>query len=106
VKILLDECVPRKFSNLLKEFDVQTVEQVGWAGIKNSELLKKASNEYNVFITVDRNLCFQQNPKSLPLSVFVIHSKSNRLKDLEQFIPDIVKLIKAPLSNNVYDIGK
>ncbi|NIP38695.1 MAG: hypothetical protein GWO07_08140 [Candidatus Dadabacteria bacterium] len=106
MKILLDEGVPTKFKNLLKEFDVQTVVEAGWAGIKNGLLLKRASGEYSAFITVDRNLSFQQNPQKLSLAVFIIHSKSNRLKDLEQFIPDITELLKQPLTNDIYEIRK
>jgi hypothetical protein len=64
-----------------------TTPQVGWVGITNGELLRKASSDFDVFITVDRNLAFQQNVSNLPLPVIVIHAQSNKLKDLQQYVP-------------------
>jgi hypothetical protein len=61
LKLLLDECVDRRFAGELPAHDVKTVPQMGWAGIKNGVLLTLAEAEFDVFITVDRNLSFQQN---------------------------------------------
>jgi len=61
VKILLDECIDRRLARELPDLDVRTVPQMGWAGIKNGELMKLAEAEFDVFITVDRNLSYQQN---------------------------------------------
>jgi hypothetical protein len=61
VKLLLDECVDRRFAKELQGHFVKTVPQMGWATIKNGELLALAEKEFDVFITVDRNLSFQQN---------------------------------------------
>ncbi len=61
MKLLLDECIDRGLVKDLAGHDVKTVPQMGWAGIKNGELLTLAENEFDVFITIDRNLSFQQN---------------------------------------------
>ena len=59
MKVLLDECLPRKLENDLPGHDVSTVPEMQWRGLKNGELLKQASGRFDVFITVDRNLSFQ-----------------------------------------------
>jgi hypothetical protein len=58
-------------------------QEAGWAGKKNGELLSLASNEYDVFLTVDRNLYFQQNIPKLKIAVLALIARSNRLADLE-----------------------
>jgi predicted nuclease of predicted toxin-antitoxin system len=87
VKILLDECVPKRLGRFLTEHDVITTPQAGWTGITNGELLNRASGDFDVFVTVDRNLAFQQNLTKLPLPVIVIHARSNKLKDLLHHVP-------------------
>lgn len=61
MKILLDECIDRKLARELVDYEIKTVPQMGWAGIKNGQLLALAEAEFDIFITVDRNLSFQQN---------------------------------------------
>ena len=90
MKILLDECVPRRLAAPLDGHDVQTVPQVGWAGIKNGKLLKLTEAEFDVFITVDRNLSFQQDLTGLRLAVIVLGAQSNRFEDLLPLVPQIV----------------
>jgi len=59
VKILFDECVPKRLRRLLPGYDISTVTEQGWTGIKNGELLKRVKEKFDVFLTVDRNLAFQ-----------------------------------------------
>jgi len=61
VKILLDECVDRRFARDLVGHEVVTVPRKGWAGIKNGELLVLAEKEFDAFITLDRKLATQQD---------------------------------------------
>jgi hypothetical protein len=83
VKILLDECVDRRFAKELHGHIVKTVPQMGWATIKNGELLALSEKEFDVFITVDRNLSFQQNLPKFSIAVLVLKAYSNRLADLK-----------------------
>jgi len=82
VKILLDECVNQRFRRDLVGHDVVTVQESGWAGKKNGELLALAAKTYQVFITVDRNLYFQQNLSAFSIAVLVLaaHKQARRLK--------------------------
>ena len=105
MKILLDECVPKRLGRLLSEHDVVTTPQAGWAGITNGELLQRASKDFDVFVTVDRNLAFQQNPSNLPLPVIVIHARSNKLKDLLHHVPALQQTLSSMLARQVYHIG-
>ncbi len=106
MKILFDECVPKRLRRLLAGHLVKTVQEAGWTGVKNGELLQKASRDFEVLITVDRNLSFQQNPHTLLIPVVVIHSRSNQFKDLERCVPEILQLLQTDLSTMLYHIGR
>ncbi len=93
MKILLDECIDRRLARDLSNFEIKTVPQAGWAGLKNGNLMKLAEAEFDVFITVDRNLSFQQNLPKFNIAVLVIRSKSNRLEDLQPFAPQIIEIL-------------
>ena len=64
MRVLLDECVPRKLKAELADHEVITVTENGWSGFKNGALLAIAALEFDIFLTVDQNLTFQQNLKS------------------------------------------
>ena len=72
----------RRFRTALSGHDVFTVQEMGWAGMKNGDLLHLAEAEFPVFVTVDRNLYFQQNFRDLNIAVFILCAVSNRLKDI------------------------
>jgi hypothetical protein len=105
VRVRLDECVPKRLKRFLLEHDVTTTPQAGWAGVTNGELVRRAANEFDVFVTVDRNLAFQQNPSNLPLPVIVIHARSNKLKDLLHHVPALQRTLSSMLACEIYHIG-
>ena len=92
-RVLLDECVDRGLAEEIKGHDVVTVPEAGWASIKNGELLSRAHAEFDVFITTDRNLMFQQNLPKFDLAVIVLAAKTNRLQDLLPLVPKILDAI-------------
>jgi hypothetical protein len=82
-KLLLDECVPRNFRSHLSDHDCLTVPEAGWTGKKNGELLVLAENAgFQVFISLDQGIEFQQNLTGRKIAVIVLRAKSNRLADL------------------------
>ncbi|MGG6266965.1 DUF5615 family PIN-like protein [Leptolyngbya sp. AN03gr2] len=93
MKILIDECIDRKFTRAFTDHEVKTVPQMGWAGIKNGQLLSLAATEFDVFITVDRNLPFQQNLPQFDLAIVVLSAPSNRLADLQPLVPRILEIL-------------
>lgn len=74
-----------------------TVPQAGWAGIQNGELLRLAQAQFDVFVTVDRNLSLQQHLPQFAIAVIVLQAPTNRLKDLRPLVPELQrKLLDAP----------
>jgi hypothetical protein len=97
VKVLLDECVDARFAAYVTGFDTQTVLGRGWASIANGKLLTLAQAEFDVFVTVDKNLSFQQHLPKYAIAVILIHCKSYRVEDLLLLLPDLLGAIpKAP----------
>jgi len=104
MKILLDESLPRKLRHDFSEgHEVLTVRDMGWLGKKNGELLRlMTENNFEFFITVDRNLPYQQNLQRLPFTIFVLRAKDNTRETLRLLIPKIFeRLAKGDLQNIV-----
>lgn len=93
MRLLLDECIDRRLAKEFIGYEVKTVPQIGWAEIKNGQLLALAEVEFDVFITVDRNLSFQQNLPQFGIAVIVLHAFSNRLADLKPLAPKILEVL-------------
>jgi Domain of unknown function (DUF5615) len=93
VRLLLDECTDRRLAREFIGYEVKTVPQMGWAGIKNGHLLTLAETEFDVFITVDRNLSFQQNLPQFGIAVIVLHTISNRLANLKPLALRILEVL-------------
>ena len=89
MKLLLDECIDRRLAKEIEGHEVVTVPQAGWAGIQNGELLRLAQAQFDVFVTVDRNLSFQQHLSQFTIAVIVLQAPTNRLKDLCPLIPQL-----------------
>lgn len=92
MKVLLDECIDRRLGQSLLGLSVSTVPQMGWAGLKNGKLLNVAQEQFDIFITVDRNLSFQQPVNNFNIAVVVLRTKSNRLNDLIPFCQKIISI--------------
>ena len=87
MRILIDESLPRYLKQVLVEHAVFTVQEMGWAGIRNSELLAKAESNFDVLLTADKNLRHQQNLSGLALAIIVF--PSNRLSVVKTLAPQV-----------------
>ncbi|MVN22615.1 DUF5615 family PIN-like protein [Mucilaginibacter arboris] len=107
MKILLDESVPRKLKyDFEGEHQVVTVRDMGWLGKKNGELLKLLTeNRFELFITVDRNLPYQQNLQRLPLTIIVLRAKNNTREMLQRLVPKIFICISEGNLQNIIEIS-
>jgi len=105
LRILLDECVDRRLAKELSTHIVLNVYQQGWSGVANGELLALAAREFDVFLTVDRNLSFQQSITNFDIAVVVVKSQTNRLQDLRKVIPAVLKAISGVKSGEVVWVG-
>ncbi|WP_028954374.1 DUF5615 family PIN-like protein [Synechocystis sp. PCC 7509] len=105
MKLLLDECIDRKFAKEFVDYEIKTVPQMKWAGIKNGELLALAQAEFDVFITVDQNLSFQQNLSQFDIAVIVLQASSNRLADLKPLAPQIIAILISAARGQATIVG-
>jgi hypothetical protein len=95
VRILLDESLPRPLASMLPGHSVSTVAQESWTRLTNGELLRVAADRFDVLLTADQNLEFQQNLAKLPIAVIVLVADSNRLESLEPLIPDVIAALST-----------
>jgi len=93
VRLLLDECVDHRLAQELRGHEVHTVARLGWAGIRNGDLLARAAGKFDAFVTVDRNLAFQQHIEGLALGVVILRTKTNRLVDLKPLVPTLLRAL-------------
>jgi PIN like domain len=94
VRVLIDEQLPRQLALELTSHEVRTVQQERWAGLKNGELLRRAAEQgFQVFLTADQNLEYQQNLARSRLGVIVLVAPSNALEDLLPLVPSILAAI-------------
>jgi hypothetical protein len=96
VRILLDEDVPRPLRRDLVGHDVATVVEMGWSGVKNGVLIGLAvSAGFEILLTCDRNLQYQQNVPTLGLALVVLAVRDTKLDTIRPFVPDILNLLDA-----------
>ena len=105
MKVLLDECVDWRLLRAIEGHDVRTARQMGWVTIKNGELLSLALEQFGVFVTVDRNLAFQQHVASFRIAIIVLHARSNRLADLLPLVPALLEAIAAASPATLTTVG-
>lgn len=94
MKVLLDECLPRKLKREVEADTVKTAPEMGWASTKNGALLRLAEQDFDVFLTNDQNLEHQQNLKKLDLAVVVLVADTNDIADLKPLMPAANETIK------------
>ena len=91
MRILLDEDLPRRLCALLVGHEATTVPRSGWSGIKNGKLLALAATRFDVFLTMDQGLEFQQNLATLPIAILVVEALSNRIEHLSPVVPNMLR---------------
>jgi hypothetical protein len=89
----------------LGAFQVRTVADQGWVGITNGQLLSRAAAEFDVFVTVDRNLPFQQHLPKFDIAVILLRAKTNRVVDLVALVPELVSIVPNAKAGVVTPIG-
>ena len=105
MRILLDESRPRPLARLLPEHDVRTVAAMGWAGIRNGELLQLARGAFDTLLTADQDLEHEQNLGALPVAVVVLVAPTNRLESLRPPIPDLLRTLQTLAPQQLVHVG-
>ena len=95
MRILLDESLPVRLRTEMPLHEVVPVTKMGWSALKNGELLRTAKGRFDVFLTADQNLQYQQNLNALPIAVVVLVATSNRLEDLMPLMPKLHEVLST-----------
>ena len=101
MKLLLDECVTRHLKREFATHEVHTVEEAGFKGLENGNLLRAASGRYDVLVTVDRNLPYQQNLTGLEIAILILSAKRNSYVRLKPLIPQALKALATIKSREI-----
>lgn len=101
MKVLLDECLPKKLKREVEADLVQTVPEAGWASKKNGELLRLAEADFDVLLTNDQNLEHQQNLQKFNLAFVVLVAPTNDIADLIPLMPAANRVLKTINSGEI-----
>ena len=104
MKIILDECMPAKLASLLVGHDVKTISRMRWCGISNGALLSKIENVFDVFMTVDKGIKYQQKTTKYNVAIIILKSRDNTLEGLQPLVPLILETLKTVESGMVVNI--
>ena len=105
MRVLLDESIPVDFARDLAALDAETVIGLGWAGLKNGALLRQAAGQFQVLVTMDKNLQFQQNLAAHAIGVVLVRAHSNRIDELRPLVPMIVEAASAVKPGEIRVVG-
>ena len=105
MRVLLDECIPRDLKKYLTGHDCLTAAEAGLAGKKNGALLAAIAGRFDVFVTVDKSLRFQQNLKAITFSIVVLRAPGNRLEDLAPLSGATLAVMQTIRVGMVVEVG-
>jgi len=107
MRVLVDECAPRALKKHLLNHghDCRTVQEAGWSGKQNGELLSLAEAAFDVLVTVDTNLLYQQNLADRRIAIIVLQSSSNRLEHLRGQFPAVLLALAKIKSGEIVHVG-
>jgi predicted nuclease of predicted toxin-antitoxin system len=101
MKVLIDECLPKKLKSEIDADFVQTVPEAGWAGTKNGALLRLAEANFDVILTNDQNMEHQQNLTEIDLAFVVLVALTNDIDDLKPLMPSANEALKTIAAGEV-----
>lgn len=106
MKILIDECLPKKLKQSLIGHAVKTVPEMGWAGKKNGELLRLMTGVFDIFITIDSQMQFQQQLIQHPISYIVLSAPNNKFGTLLQLMPEVSRVLETIQIGQIVKVEK
>ena len=105
MRILLDESVPHRLGRLRVGHSFSSVQMEGWASTKNGRLLVLAASSFDVLLTGDKGMEYQQNQDALPMSVLVVRAHSNRRDAMAQLVPAILAALESMPPRSFAKVG-
>jgi predicted nuclease of predicted toxin-antitoxin system len=108
MRVLIDECAPRALKGFLSKHGhkSRTVQEAGWSGKENGELLAIAETEFDVLVTIDTNLRYQQNLAGRRIAIVALLSSSNRLEHLREYFPALALSLEKIKPGEVVQVGR
>ncbi len=104
MRVVLDHCTPKPFGFLLTGHFVRTASFMGWDQLENGKLLAAAAREFEVIVTTDRRMEFEQHAADLPFPVIALYAPTNRMQDLALLAPETLTLLANPLEKRIYRV--
>jgi predicted nuclease of predicted toxin-antitoxin system len=105
MRVLIDECVDWRLLRDLPNHDVKTVRQMGWSETVNGALLTLAEQHFDVLVTTDKNLSFQQHVARFNIGVVVLRARSARLRHLRELVPMLLEILPGVKSGEVHTLS-
>lgn len=105
MRILLDECVPASLAVELDGHEVRTVPQMGWASQENGALLALAEGKFDVFLTTDQRISYQQAVAKFSIALVVLVARRNKIEFLLRLLPELRRVLPSVESGHVYRVG-
>ena len=105
MRLLLDECVPRRLRRELPNHEVRTVPEMGWAAKENGELLRLAESHFDVLVTADRKLRYQQSVSGRNIAVVVLVAPRNKLEFLQPLVPQLERVLLQVKPGELKEVG-
>jgi len=105
MRLLIDECLPRALKRPLQEHTCRTVQEMGWSGKKNGELLSLAETEFDALLTMDQGFEHQQNLSRRRIAILLLVARSNQIEDLAPIVPAALKTLGVIGPGQVVRIG-
>ena len=105
MRVLLDECVPRRLRRELPGHEVKTAAEMGWSGTRNRALLRLAAAKFDIFLTVDQGIPYQQDLSGLDLALEVVKAPSNDINDLRPRMPEVLRVLETIQPGQVVHVG-
>jgi predicted nuclease of predicted toxin-antitoxin system len=106
MKIIIDECLPVDIKKLFNDYEIYTIRDLNWTGLKNGQLLEKiVENNFDIFLTVDKKLRFQQNLKGIKLSFIILDIIRNKTEEVIQIKQLIIEAFNTIKQSEVYIVS-
>ena len=106
MRLLIDECLPRALKRLFPEHECRTVQEMGWSGKKNGILLALADGKFDVLVTIDQKLEYQQDLANRKIALLVISARSNQIEDLQPALPAALDALRSIRPGSIIRVGK
>ena len=103
MRVLLDECVPRPLRRELAGHNVQTVQELGWAGKRNGELVRDAT--FDAFVTTDQRFEYQQNIAAAKIPLVVLIARRSTLPTLLPLVPELRLALRRVRPGQIIRVG-